>query len=208
MSFKNTYTEDSKNFLKQEIAELQTECKKALKNTLKIAADANEISLYSATKLNEQTEQLYKIEDETEKIKDNLDKTESAISSLKNPFLFWFKNLFRQNESANMKPAAISNFQKNKDTLDKEICHVVSDLPKEYKLDYKSFHDNHQFNTEIDDGLEQIGDMLKEMHNRAINMNTALKNQGEILNNIDTNIYNNNSRIKDQRTELEKFVRK
>ncbi|OII75346.1 SNARE domain-containing protein [Cryptosporidium ubiquitum] len=208
MTVENIYNEESRNSPEQEIAELQSECKKALKNTLRIAADANEISLHSATKLNEQTEQLYKIEDETEKIKDNLDKTERAINSLKNPFLFWFKGLFRQNESKSIKPAPISNFQKDKNTHNKETCHVISDFPKERKLYCKDLDDRHEFNNEIDEGLEQIGDMLKEMHNRAISMNTALKNQGGILNNIDANIYSNNSRMKDQRTELGKFIRK
>ncbi|KAH8583962.1 SMART domain containing protein [Cryptosporidium sp. chipmunk genotype I] len=199
---------ERQDFVKQEIAELQNKCKKALKNTLKVAADANEISLYSATKLNEQTEQLYKIEDETEKIKDNLDKTEHAIKSLKNPFLFWFKGLFRQNESIHLKPPACSNLQKNEEVQKKDTCHITSDLQKELNLDCKSVDGCNQFNDDIDDGLDQIGDMLKEMHDRAISMNTVLKNQGGILDNIDANIYRNNLRMKNQKTELQKFIGK
>ncbi|KAK9172564.1 SNARE domain protein [Cryptosporidium meleagridis] len=202
----NICNEEKQDSGKQEIEELQNKCKKALKNTLKIAADANEISMYSATKLNEQTEQLYKIEDETEKIKDNLDKTEHAINSLKNPLLFWFKGLFRQNEPTHSKPA-FSNFQKNKEIQIEEKCQIISDLPKERNSDNKN-DGLFQFNEEIDEGLDKIGDMLKEMHNRAISMNTALKNQGGILNNIDTNINSNNSRMKDQRTKLERFIGK
>ncbi|CUV06169.1 unnamed protein product [Cryptosporidium hominis] len=202
----NIYNEEKQDSGKQEIAELQNKCKKALKNTLKIAADANEISMYSATKLNEQTEQLYKIEDETEKIKDNLDKTEHAINSLKNPLLFWFKGLFRQNEPTHIRPA-FPNFQKNKEIQNESKSQIISELPKERNSDIKN-DGLFQFNEEIDEGLDQIGDMLKEMHNRAINMNTALKNQGGILNNIDTNINSNNSRMKDQRTKLERFIGK
>ncbi|TRY51412.1 t-SNARE coiled-coil homology domain containing protein [Cryptosporidium tyzzeri] len=202
----NIYNEEKQDSGKQEIAKLQNKCKKALKNTLKVAAEANEISMYSATKLNEQTEQLYKIEDETEKIKDNLDKTENAINSLKNPLLFWFKGLFRQNEPTHIKPA-FANFQKNKEIQNEGKCQIISDLPKERNSDIKN-DVLFQFNEEIDEGLDQIGDMLKEMHNRAISMNTALKNQGGILNNIDTNINSNNSRMKDQRTKLERLIGK
>lgn len=204
MNMESIYVKESQDCHKQEISELQNECKKAIKNTLKIAADANEISMISATKLNEQTEQLYKIGDETEKIKDNLDKTEYAIRSLKNPILFWFKDLFRKNEPVG-KESTNTDLQKEK-AQNEEIDNITSYIPKERKSDCEHSDCMRQFNEEIDEGLDQIGDMLKEMHNRAINMNVALKNQGGILNKIDANIDSNNSRMKDQRAELGKFI--
>lgn len=205
MNMQSKCVEDSQDGQKQEISQLQDECKKTIRNTLKIAANANEISMVSATKLNEQTEQLYKIDDETEKIKDNLDKTEYAIRSLKNPILFWFKDLFRKNEPAS-KDSTGSDLHKGK-VQNEEIDSTASYmLPKDRKSDCKHPDGKRQFDEEIDEGLDQIGDMLKEMHNRAINMNLALKTQGGILNKIDANIDSNNSRMKDQRAELGKFI--
>ncbi|KAJ1608844.1 SNARE domain-containing protein [Cryptosporidium canis] len=194
----------SQDYRGQDVTELQDECKKAIRNALRIAADANEISMISATKLNEQTEQLNKIDNETEKIKDNLDKTDYAIRSLKNPILFWFKDLFGQNKSNKKKPKTDLNQEKAQhEKMDQDNSYS----PKSKKQNF--VHDRGcQFDDEIDEGLDQIGNMLKEMHSRALNMNSALKNQGEILNKIDANIDNNNSRMKDQRTELGRFIGK
>ncbi|KAF7457308.1 putative SNARE domain protein [Cryptosporidium felis] len=183
---------------KQELKELRKECEEVIRSTLKMAANANEISRFSATKLNEQSEQLHRIENETEKIKDNLNKTEDAISSLKNPLLFWFKGLFKQG-----KPLI-------KDKINQDIKKPVSiSQPKGKK---NSGCDNKgsigQFDDEIDQGLDEISDILREMQDRAIEINTTLKDQSSKMERININVDDNNSRMKNQRRELGRFIGK
>ncbi|KAK6588867.1 SMART 2xt_SNARE domain containing protein [Cryptosporidium xiaoi] len=211
----NTSTDTYRgNITERKVLKLQDECLNSIKNTLKIAANANEISRYGATRLNEQTEQLSKIEDDTEKIRNNLDKTREAISSIRNPILFWFKGLFRGEQRVDYSEKTIP---KESNTNDKNKLNEIQVLEKDlekYKckdsdIVLKSCNSNeNQFSEQIDEGLNQIGDILNEMHSRAVSMNLELKNQGEIMNKINNNINDNNIKMKNQRRELGKLIGK
>ncbi|KAH8740050.1 hypothetical protein FG386_000877 [Cryptosporidium ryanae] len=206
-----TYRE---NITEKDVYQLQDECLNSIKNTLRVAAHANEISRYGATKLNEQTEQLNKIEDDTEKIKDNLNKTEEAISSIRNPILFWFKGLFKTERVKNSEKTTTEESNTNKKNKISEI--KISENSEKHKgriptknseLIFKN-EDSHEskFSDKVDEGLNQIDDILNEMHSRALSMNLALKNQGLIIDKINDNINDNNVKMKNQRKELGKLI--
>ncbi|KAL7069051.1 SNARE domain-containing protein [Cryptosporidium serpentis] len=207
-----TIIEEETKAKEHELCELQDQCQKSVKNTLKIAASANEISRNSATKLNEQTEQLHRIKNDTETIKDNLDKTDDVIFSLQHPILAWFKELFSHKDSESQKCS------QNKKSAQTKYNHeyfsingnqIGNDIDgKDKVLRTKCKGTDHNFESSINNDLDDIGDLLKEMHGRALNMNLELKKQTEVIEDINSNVDTNYTKMKGQRKKLGEIIKK
>ncbi|KAF8822331.1 hypothetical protein IE077_003985 [Cardiosporidium cionae] len=64
------------------------------------------------------------------------------------------------------------------------------------------------FDGELDANLDQLSDMLGDLHSQAVAMNTTIGQQNSLLNEINENVEKNNSRIGFQRKDVETLLRR
>uniref|UniRef100_A0A0G4HL74 t-SNARE coiled-coil homology domain-containing protein n=1 Tax=Chromera velia CCMP2878 TaxID=1169474 RepID=A0A0G4HL74_9ALVE len=64
------------------------------------------------------------------------------------------------------------------------------------------------FDQQMDSHLDDIDGMLGELHGRAMEMNSQIKYQGEVLKEVTDNVENANARIADQRQQMKKLMKR
>jgi len=82
MSFADRNTER----VQKQVHQYEDACKQGIKNTLRTLAETEDIAMHTAVQLNQQTEQLHRIEDQTDQMDHTLDRTQYLLTGLKS---FW-----------------------------------------------------------------------------------------------------------------------
>ncbi|KAH0480018.1 MAG: hypothetical protein KVP17_004538 [Porospora cf. gigantea B] len=161
------------------------QCRSALKESIRVASDTNEIASRTAEVLDQQSEQIAKIVDDTDKISGLLDKTEYLLKGMKG----WFGALSgfvtgppAQTQPANPLPA---------------VEPAVPKTPNHSPLRHMN---------EFDEDLDTLSQQLGEMHDRAKLMNSSISDQNSMLNRVQESSVTINQRLQKQNQDMSKVM--
>eukprot|EP00919_Chromeraceae_sp_WS-2016_P046487 GHVR01110397.1.p1 GENE.GHVR01110397.1~~GHVR01110397.1.p1 ORF type:complete len:211 (+),score=27.53 GHVR01110397.1:66-698(+) len=201
--------------------QLQKKCEESLNETIRIAAEASEISVVTADALNYQTEKLTKIESETNELKQKLDTSQYLISGMKS----WWGGLKQMIIKPPSKETAAVPVEKR--IYNERGTHVrPNSLKTDIQNDPISGSPSHcgrlsssmshtrtrcqkpEFDRKIDEGLDMLDDMLGDLHSRALQMNSTIEYQSHVLGRVSEKVECSNARIAEQRKDMRKIMGK
>eukprot|EP00930_Biecheleria_cincta_P079047 TRINITY_DN66709_c0_g1_i1.p1 TRINITY_DN66709_c0_g1~~TRINITY_DN66709_c0_g1_i1.p1 ORF type:complete len:248 (+),score=50.89 TRINITY_DN66709_c0_g1_i1:68-745(+) len=197
-----------------------------LASTLRSLAEADESSNRVLTTLNEQTEQLHKIQDDTRSIDSNLDKSEYLLRSLKR--FGWVRNLFRkqpksspdakqaEGPSSTSAPAASSGSGSQSSSSSsgypsgaKAAAAPSANgrgaarlLAQEDARRSAGGYGSDRRDPGIDKAYDQIDNILEGLKHKGAEINRTLNHHNEILPEVASSVQKSQDRMKKQQQDI------
>jgi len=200
-------------FPQLEHEQLEKQMQEALRRTLVTAGETCEISQRTAEELNGQTEQLYRIKEDTERIKNNLDTSQYLIAGMKS----WWGSMIQMFTAPPIalpgKPVGPS-ISSSDETVD---CRLPSSsrtknghrsLATQNDKTSPALSNNRksEFDVRLESDLSQLSGMLGEIHARAVEMNHTINYQNTLLEDVTRNVDSNQIKMKKQRKDIEDLI--
>lgn len=198
---------------RKKIVEIEKKCEESLKDILRRASEAREISKRTEEELVYQTEKIKHIHKETDAIENNLIQTDQHLQRIK----YWWKNIYsyigldsltnqsNQQETVEVdKKERSTSEQKNKNNIIKESNSIKrsNTLEKKTPTNEKSFQEKYETN------LGSLSSMLQELHERALLMGNAISEQNQMLENVNNKMETNITKMKDQQKMIKDIMKR
>lgn len=208
--------------LRRPIEDIEAEAKVSLQESLRTAAETNEIAQVTAETLHEQTEQLERIHGECQQIESNLDTSQYLIKGMKS---WWgaFTQMFTAVPGEAGPSAARAPASGPTSAFASAPAVSAPALAPAKKMMMSPIYSNSQHSGSpttygpatkcgppdtIDDGLSQLHDMLGEMKERAVEIGKTLDQQNVMLDSIHQSVETSESRMNKQKRDLDTLLKR
>lgn len=203
----------------------EEKCQEALRDSLRTAAEANALSQHTAAQLGQQSEQLHRIRDDVDAISHNLDTSQYLINGMKS---WWgsMVQLFTNPPTAATPstavrlpnqpplsgrvspPAAPAHHPASADRFHASSAQSLVESRSATSSFPRARSSKPDFETELDQGLDELSGMLTELHSQAVEIGHALGSHNTMLDDIQVNVVRNSDRMAKQKTHLDAMLKR
>ncbi|VWU50373.1 SNARE protein, putative [Hepatocystis sp. ex Piliocolobus tephrosceles] len=199
---------------RNKIKEIEKSCEDSLNEILRSAIEVTEISKKAEEELEQQTEQIKHINDETDIIKDKLNQSQYHLEGIK----CWWKSInsylgleaFNNNENKQTNNSDTNYAKKgrvhlnNKNTIVKNYNKIYKNTKnlKENQSEKKSFDEKYESE------LNTLSSILDELHDRALVMGNTINEQNKLLTGVNEKMEHNIEKIQDQQNLMKEIMKK
>lgn len=181
-----------------------------LASTRKTLAEADEISTRTLGTLNGQTQQLERIQDDTEAISQNLDQSDRLLKSMK-PF-GWLRDMFRSDAprghksssaSAPSAPAKASSGSAAACSGSQGANRLLADEAARQSSRASKQRPDKQ-GSDMDQAYDEIDQMLDSLKHKSVQMNHTLDHHNKMIPQIVDSVHREDERMQKQQREMKK----